>query len=202
MGEAYITKNFEKFAREFAQSMYFEKFPNHNKLMEYFNFDILDDDCQKEKFGKYDHALFIFDRDYWEVQPFGESDEQHEKQSHTSYEVLLKSLSDYGCTAALSTPFFEFWLLLHHWNEELSKIEYKPYLDGSKNIITNRLKRIEKWSEKDNGKVLTDERKRFYGKNFEKALNALLNSSKFSKEPEDLIRNVGSNVGIVLKNWM
>lgn len=73
-----------------------------------------------------DKLLFIFDRDYWDppTETILHSEKLRWKQSPEHYRELIEKCEELGITCVLSTPLFEYWLLMHHKDAltEISKI--------------------------------------------------------------------------------
>ena len=151
----------------------------------------------KPSFKTEDCALLMFDRDYWVDKPVEMSDEDYEKQSHENYRTILARCQELNYVPVLTTPLFEFWLLLHHGDGIVDLKKIKMDLHSSRNKIGNLLKKLEGYE--DNGKSLTEERKRFYSRTFTVALDI---SKGLETDPMELIYKTGTNVGIVLMELM
>ena len=154
--------------------------------------------CEKRRpFKSNDLALLMFDRDYWESPDENIPDEVISKQSHNSYLEIVKRCLDMNYTPVLSTPLFEFWLLMHHKDDIGDVKKYKMDLLSSRDKIERKLRDLEGY--KDNGKRLSEERKRFYVKTFPEAVEV---SKILETDPLELIFKSGTNVGVVLMGLM
>ena len=143
-----------------------------------------------------DRKFIIFDRDYdnfW-------TKEQKEKYQRTDkdYEEIISFCSDSSRNyeVLLSTPCFEFWLLMHHENAN-----YKGIDRTTREIVYERLGKLEGFDYRDE-KALKNIDKR-YKDNYKDTFDYAVEQSKtFATDPRVLIKEIGSNVGIKLKSLL
>ncbi len=146
----------------------------------------------RTSYGDLDKVFVVFDRDR----------EMYScKRTDDEYRRLFGECGDLGYDILLSTPLFEFWLLLHH--EGIDAEGFSPYLDHKREVL-EALRDREKagcgdWDLGVDGvKGISKERlDRFYGnKGFRTALEQ---SKRLPTDLEGLLNAVGSNVGIELE---
>lgn len=140
-----------------------------------------------------DLALLMFDRDYWLNKPIEMEDEDYEKQSHENYTRIVEKCLELNYTPVLSTPLFEFWLLLHHKDDFGDITEYPMDLGGSRKKIQKLLRKLEGFV--GDGKTLSDDRKKLYGNLYPDALEV---SKRLVTDPKRLIYESGTNIGVIL----
>lgn len=162
-----------------------------------------------------DRKFIIFDRDY---DDFKESDEEKMidlERTDEDYNEIIDFCSDKrrNYEVLMSTPFFEFWLLMHH-----SDANYNGINRSSRRIVNNQIiekekilenikKKMPKIDEETLKRALKkelkdlswDRFKNYYKDTFDYALEQ---STKFATDPRDLITEIGSNVGIKLNSLL
>lgn len=143
-----------------------------------------------------DRYYVVFDRDKEATDYSLRSDEE--------YRRVLNRCSELGYRVLLSTPLFEFWLLLHHKNvlpgsypADLSqKMTILEDLEESENQCND-------WKNTRLDKVKSISKKRFelyYNtNNFKKAVTR---SKELESDPYKLLDEIGSNVGLELESLM
>ncbi len=143
-------------------------------------------------YGDLDKVFVVFDRDR-EMYSHERTDDE--------YRRLFGECGDLGYEILLSTPMFEFWLLLHHGGIDAG--EFSPYLDHKYEVLEAlRDREMTGCSDWDRGvdgvKGISKERmSRFYGnRGFRTALEQ---SKRLPTDLEGLLNAVGSNVGIELE---
>ncbi len=146
----------------------------------------------KTSYGDLDKVFVVFDRDR-EMYP--------DKRTDEDYRKVFEECGSLGYEILLSTPMFEFWLLLHH--EGVDAGEFSPYLDYKYEVLEAlRDREMTGCSDWDLGvdgvKGISKERMtRFYGN--EGFRTALEQSKRLPTDLEGLLNSVGSNVGIELE---
>ena len=144
-----------------------------------------------------DRYFVVFDRDLDLTHP--------EKHTVEDYRDVFKECDKNGYEVLLSTPFFEFWLLLHHL--EPKPLEYMHDL-SEKETILGKLKDAEKdgcddWIVREIEGVKRISQKRFdryYNmKQFEIATSR---SKKLETDLEELLYASGTNIGIKLETLL
>lgn len=149
------------------------------------NTDQFEDSQLKTYNPPYDRVFIVFDRDYSRNEP--------KLRTKKDYDSYIDKCKEYGYDALVSTPMFEFWLLIHHRNID--------YLDYDYDIIFKD--KVEKTLEKlegTYGKRIPFERfKKYYLENFEFAVEASYNKL-LTTDLYKLENNIGSNVGVMLKS--
>ena len=118
------------------------------------------------------------------------------RKTKEDYLSIIDECNKRGYDVVLSTPDFEFWLLLHHPDAKLDGIKAAGI--GSRKYIEKQIRNLDLIPKDMTIKKMDATRYSFYDKNFNYALNRLL-SGKYKTDPVDLIDNVGTNVGIMLK---
>lgn len=143
---------------------------------------------------KSDRKFIIFDRD-----SDGQSWDAFWHKTDEDYRKIISYCEQKGYEVLLSTPEFEFWLLLHHRTAKLDEIK----VAGSKvrDDITEQIKKLEHIPKFMSIKGMDIDRFEFYDKNFDYALKRSC-TDPYRTEPRDLIISLGSNVGIVLKGLL
>lgn len=146
----------------------------------------------RTSFGDLDKVFVVFDRD---------REMYSSKRTDDEYRKLFGECRALGYDILLSTPMFEFWLLLHH--EGVDAGDFSPYLDYKHEVLEALRDReaagCRDWDLGVDGvKDISKERlSRFYGnRGFATALEQ---SKKLPTDPEGLLNAVGSNVGIELR---
>lgn len=151
-------------------------------------------------FTTIDRVFIVFDRDKDLYGGLGRSD--------SDYRAVFSQCKDLGYEVLMSTPFFEFWLWLHHRD-----IKVYPEMCRVDNVnahddVLPELKRLEQcrcsdWNCDDLSKVKnisTDRLKAFYNNDdFTIALN---HSRMLPLKLEDLLDNIGTNVGVTLASLL
>ena len=141
-----------------------------------------------------DREFVVFDRD------------EDISRMDSDYEIIFDKCDRLGYDILLSTPNFEFWLLLH--NEEFDPREYDNGFNAGE-IITYAIEDLEKYDGTHGYyKEIGDERyKTYYKGKFEYALSRsmapyLATELRNSPGKLGLINELGSNVGIKLNNLL
>ncbi len=150
----------------------------------------------KTHYAELDRVFIVFDRDWDDV--------NGEERTHADYRRLFNICKNYGYEILLTTPMFEFWLLLHH--DGINMNAYAPEL-CQKNLVLESLRDKEidcfDWKRKplEDVKRISDYRmKKYYGNGgFETALKQ---SKLLPADLEYLLDHVGSNVGIKLESLL
>ncbi len=149
----------------------------------------------RTSYGDLDRVFVVFDRD----RVMYSAD-----RTDGDYRKLFAECGALGYEILMSTPLFEFWLLLHH--ADIDATWYSPFLDH-KNEVLEALKSREEahchdW---DGGidcvKGISRERsRRFYGNGG--FFTALEQSKRLPTDLEGLLDHVGTNVGIGLESLL
>lgn len=137
-----------------------------------------------------DRIFVVFDRD----------DDGSVERSDERYRMIFSKCysSNPPLEVLLSTPRFEFWLLLHHKNVDVTQY-------GSTNNygeeINRDLKRLDGIVKDDEFKFINQKRfDKFYANTFDFAVDRTINDPHLFTEPELLLNNIGTNVGIKLRS--
>lgn len=143
-----------------------------------------------------DRYYVVFDRD--------KDANDYSLRSDKEYREVLDRCRDLGYKVLLSTPLFEFWLLLHH--KEILPGSYPADLSQKMTILED-LEESENqcndWKNTRLDKVKSISKNRFnlyYNtSNFKKAVTR---SKKLESDPYKLLDEIGSNVGLELESLM
>ena len=143
-----------------------------------------------------DRYFVIFDRDKEINNP--------SLRSNSEYKKIIDRCKDSGYDVLLSTPMFEFWLLLHH--HDVPRGSYPPDLSQKMTILEELAEEeteCNDWKHGSLDKVKSISEKRFESYYCTKSFkNAVSRSKKLDTNPYHLLDNIGSNVGIELESLL
>ena len=174
------TKRMEKIVLDKSNSLMHEFGIEYEQL----NIDMMFQNSKEV--GENDRIYVVMDRDPDNI------------RTDDYYMGIIDKCEKMGYELLLSTPDFEFWLLLHHIDMEIvDQWKYSPY---SKNLVADELNEKENRSYEQ--KPISEDRfKRYYKNTFEFALKNT-QSPKLTLDLRELITTAGSNVGVKLRELM
>lgn len=148
------------------------------------NLPIPNDLCPEKRPNR--EFYIMFDRDY-----------DRDRRDAGYYNAVLDRIDKDGFHALVSTPQIEVWLLMHFEDALFDDISFNSF----SGFIESRLGEFDRYEQSDRRKYIDDGRfDEYYRESIPLAITTSLDGGRFVTNPRELENQVGTNVGLFLKD--